>query len=66
MEVAQHVAKHCWFVVGQMGVERTAELSVGVPGQRMRKVDRTSVVVGKDLSTRDDKVNGVGQEEHLQ
>ena len=39
-----------------MGVERTAELSVWVPAQRMRKVDRTSVVVGKDLGTRDEKV----------
>ena len=50
----------------QMGVERTAELSAGVAGQRMRKADRSSVVVGEDLGTRDDKVNGVGQEEHLQ
>ena len=39
-----------------MRVERTAELSVGVPDQMMRKVDRTSVVVGKNLSTRDGKV----------
>ena len=40
----------------QMGVERAAELSVGVAGQRMRKADRSSVVVGEDLGTRDDKV----------
>ena len=40
----------------QMGVERPVELSVWVPAQMMRKVDRTSVVVGKDLGTRDDKV----------
>ena len=39
-----------------MGVQRTAELSVWVPAQRMRKVYRTSVVVGKDLGTRDEKV----------
>ena len=56
MEVAQHVAKLCWFVVDQMGLERTAELSVRVAGHRMRKVDRSSVVVGEDLGTRDDKV----------
>ena len=40
----------------QMGVERTAELSAGVAGQRMRTADRSSVVVGEDLGTRDDKV----------
>ena len=40
----------------QMGVERTAELSAGVAGQRMRKADRSSVVVGEDLGTRHDKV----------
>ena len=56
VEVAQHIAKPCWFVVDQMGVERTAELSVWVPAQMMRKVDRTSVVVGKDLGTCDEKV----------
>ena len=39
-----------------MGLERTAELSVRVAGHRMRKVDRSSVVVGEDLGTRDDKV----------
>ena len=66
VEVAQHIAKLCWLVVDQMRAERTAELSIGVAGHMMRKVDRSSVVVGKDLSTRDDKVNGVGQEEHLQ
>ena len=46
----------CWFVVDQMGVERAAELMVGVDGQRRRKVNRSSVVVGEDLSTRDGKV----------
>ena len=56
MEVAGHISKLCWFVVDQMGVERTAELMVGVDGQRRRKVNRSSVVVGEDLSTRDDKV----------
>ena len=40
----------------QMGVQRTAELSVWVPAQMIRKVYRTSVVVGKDLGTRDEKV----------
>ena len=51
----------------QMGVQRTAELSVWVPAQRMRKVYRTSVVVGKDLGTRDEKQGGgVGEEELLQ
>ena len=50
------MAKLWWLIVDQMGVERTAELSVWVPAQRMRKVDRTSVVVGKDLGTRDEKV----------
>ena len=39
-----------------MGVERTTELSVGVAGHMMRKVDRSSVLVGKGLSTRDGKV----------
>ena len=56
MEVAEHISKLCWFVVDQMGVERTAELMVGVDGQRRRKVNRSSVVVGEDLSTRDGKV----------
>ena len=56
MEVVQHMAKLWWLIVDQMGVERTAELSVWVPGQRMRKVvDRTSLT-GKDLGTRDEKV----------
>ena len=45
-----------WLYVDQMRVEKTAELSVGVAGQRMRKMDRSSVVVGEDLGTRDDKV----------
>ena len=56
MEVAEHISKLCWFVVDQMGVERAAELMVGVDGQRRRKVNRSSVVVGEDLSTRDGKV----------
>ena len=56
VEVAQHIAKLCWLVVDQMGVERAAELMVGVDGQRRRKVNRSSVVVGEDLSTRDGKV----------
>ena len=55
-EVVQHIAKLWWLIVDQMGVERTAELSAGVAGQRMRKADRSSVVVGEDLGTRDDKV----------
>ena len=46
----------CWLVVDQMGVERTEKLSVVVAGQRLRKMDRSSVVVGEDLGTRDDKV----------
>ena len=29
VEVAQHIAKLFWFVVDQMRVERTAELSIG-------------------------------------
>ena len=56
VEVAQHIAKLCWLVVDQMGVERTEKLSVVVAGQRLRKMDRSSVVVGEDLGTRDDKV----------
>ena len=56
VEVAQHIAKLCWLVVDQMGVERTEKLSVVVAGQRLRKMDRSSVVVGEDLSTRDGKV----------
>ena len=56
MEVAQHIAKFCWLVVDQMGVERTAKLSIVVAGQTMRKMDRSSVVLGEDLSTRDGKV----------
>ena len=56
VEVVQHMAKLWWLIVDQMGVERTAELSAGVAGQRMRKADRSSVVVGEDLGTRDDKV----------
>ena len=56
MEVVEHISKLCWFVVDQMGVERTAELMVGVDGQRRRKVNRSSVVVGEGLSTRDGKV----------
>ena len=56
MEVVEHIAKLFWLVVDQVGVERTVELIVGVDGQRMRKVDRSSVVVGEDLSTRDGKV----------
>ena len=39
-----------------MRVERTAKLSIVVARQSVRKVDRTSVVVGKDLGTRDEKV----------
>ena len=56
VEVVQHVSKLWWLYVDQMRVEKTAELSVGVAGQRMRKMDRSSVVVGEDLGTRDDKV----------
>ena len=56
VEVAQHIAKLCWLVVDQMRAERTAELSIGVAGHMMRKVDRSSVVVGEDLSKRDGKV----------
>ena len=56
VEVAQHIAKLCWLVVDQMGVERTEKLSVVVAGQRLREMDRSSVVVGEDLSTRDGKV----------
>ena len=56
VEVAQHIAKFCWLVVDQMGVERTEKLSVVVAGQRLRKMDRSSVVVGEDLPTRDGKV----------
>ena len=52
----QHIAKLWWLIVDQMGVERTAELSAGVAGQRMRKADRSSVVAGEDLGTRDGKV----------
>ena len=37
-------------------MERTEKLSVVVAGQRLRKMDRSSVVVGEDLSTRDGKV----------
>ena len=56
VEVAQHIAKFCWLVVDQMGVERTVKLSIVVAGQTMRKMDRSSVVLGEDLSTRDGKV----------
>ena len=56
MEVAQHIAKLWWLYVDQMRVERTAELSIGAAGHMMRKVDRSSVVVGEGLSTRDGKV----------
>ena len=56
MEVAQHIARFCWLVVDQMGVERTVKLSIVVAGQTMRKMDRSSVVLGEDLSTRDGKV----------
>ena len=56
VEVVQHIAKLYWLGVDQMRVERTAELSIGVARQRVRKVDRSSVVVGEDLSTRDGKV----------
>ena len=56
VEVAQHIAKLCWLVVDQMGVERTAKLSIMVAGHMMRKMDRSSVVLGEDLSTRDGKV----------
>ena len=56
MEVAQHIAKLFWFVVDQMRAERTAKLSIVVARQSVRKVDRTSVVVGKDLGTCDEKV----------
>ena len=41
VEVAQHIAKLCWLVVDQMGVERTEKLSVVVAGQRLRKMDRS-------------------------
>ena len=57
VEVAQHIAKLCWLVVDQMGVERTAKLSIVVAGQRMRKMYRSSVVLGEDLSTRDGKLH---------
>ena len=56
VEVAQHIAKLFWFVVDQMRAERTAKLSIVVARQSVRKVDRTSVVVGKDLGTCDEKV----------
>ena len=50
------MSKLWWLYVDQMRVERTAELSIGVAGHMMRKVDRSSVVVGEDLSKRDGKV----------
>ena len=56
VEVVQHIAKLFWFVVDQMRAERTAKLSIVVARQSVRKVDRTSVVVGKDLGTCDEKV----------
>ena len=39
-----------------MRVERTAKLSVGVARQRVRQVDKNSVVVGGHLLGRDEKV----------
>ena len=56
MEVVQHIAKLYWFGVDQMRVERTAKLSVGVARQRVRQVDKNSVVVGGHLLGRDEKV----------
>ena len=57
MEVVHHIAKLYWFGVDQMRVERTVKLSIYRGArQRVRKVDRSSVVVGEDLSTRDGKV----------
>ena len=39
-----------------MRVERTAKLSVGVARQRVRQVDKNSVVVGGHLLNHDEKV----------
>ena len=49
-----------------MRVERTAKLSIGVARQRVRQVDRNSVVVGGHLLGRDETGEGVCQEERLQ
>ena len=57
VEVVQHIAKLQWLGVDQMRMERTAKLSIGVVArQRVRKVGRSSVVVGGYLPGRDEKV----------